>query len=212
MSGGITGPELHYVCVAEALMVEGKAQKSQGGSLPEGSSHQGSLPKGSCPDLDNDIVGPASGVAWPAPRQFTMADLKGLNVLVVGDSGLFGYDKSGSRYDLEIMFHDVGWKNLLWEARAGEGPPQWAQLLRAYVEVHKEYLVRDGAGGLQLPPEFILLVYDNQNNLHWNDGACCVRSVDDVPAAYVEEYALFLEMMSYWQAPGLVTGIGSRSH
>ena len=177
--------------------MEGRAQEARGGSLPQGSVPYDpwSLSQDSAKVApDSDVVGPASGVAWPAPRQFTMRDLKQLRIVVIGDSSCSAYDKSGACYDLEEMFREVGWE-IIFEARRGEGPPQWAGLLRSYVELHKEFLVRDGAGGLQFPPEFILLAVDSQNNLHWRDGACVVRSVDDIPPSYVRDYISFCEMM-----------------
>ena len=151
---GISSPELHYVCTAESLIVEGRAQEARGGSLPQGSVPYDpwSLSQDSAKVApDSDVVGPASGVAWSAPRQFSMQDLKRLRIFVVGDSSCSAYEKSGACYDLEEMFREMGW-DIIFEARRGEGPPQWAGLLRSYVELHKEFLVRDGAGGLQFPP------------------------------------------------------------
>ena len=184
-----------------------KAERKRlgGGSLPQGSASTDpwSLSQDSAKAApDSDIVGPASGVAWPAPRQWTMRDLKQLRLFVVGDSSLCAHDASGHWYDLEDMFKALGW-NIIFEARRGEGPPQWAGLLRSYVEVNKEFLIRDGAGGLQFPPEFIFLAFDSQNNLHWRDGACVVRSVDEIPEEYVRDYIAFTEMMGVLAIPGI---------
>ena len=69
---------------------------------------------------------------------FGLNDVKRAHALVLGDSSVSFFGRSGSTYDAQEMFTDRGWANLVYEARPGEGIQDWEPLLRAYVAVHRE--------------------------------------------------------------------------
>ena len=155
-----------------------------------------------CP-ADVGIQGEVSGHVWSRAPNIGMRDVKTAKVLILTDSAGCFYGVHGT-YDAESMMRSHGWENIIYEPRPGEGSCHWTEIMNAYLEIHSHLMVSDGAGGWKLPPDFILIVVDNLNNMNWKekDGRFIIVAVKDEIIGVFGDAAC--KAMCGWHAPFLI--------